>query len=163
MNIVLILEDDPSSLSVLKWVLEGEYRVRVVETPLEGVRICQSEPPDLLIADNLLKASMSGLQTASAIYADRPEMRFLIISGTPPEGWKDQDFACFEKLITKNASLDFLQKPFTKEALRGKVDGLMKGVSASSAMQTILTQAAFHRESQESWRHNLLDRQRSSE
>ena len=60
---LLILEDDATSLAVLKAVVEQNYRVTLVRTPEEAIEVCHTEPPDLLISDAGLRSAVSGLET----------------------------------------------------------------------------------------------------
>jgi DNA-binding NtrC family response regulator len=130
---IVVLEDDASSLSVLKWVLERQYQVVTTQQPEEAIRICESDSPDLLVADNVLHSPLSGIQTFYCIHQHLPKLPCLMISGTPPEGWRDLEFDCLEKLVVDNARLIFLAKPFTSEALRQAVAELMSNATQTTA------------------------------
>ena len=152
MKTVLIVEDDPTALIVLKTVLEREYRVILTQTPEDAIAVCSTEPsPDMFIADNRLRSRVSGLQTLLHIHESRPQMPLLIVSGTPPEGWPDVDFDCFVKLVS-GAAIGFLLKPFTAAALRSKVSDLVDRNSDSQEIRRLLDHAARHRQAPESWR-----------
>jgi DNA-binding NtrC family response regulator len=148
---VLILEDDRTSLTVVKTVLEREYWVITTEIPEDAVKECHVEPPDLLIADNRFRSAASGLETLLRVHEFRPQMPLLIVSGTPPEGWSDGDFECFVKLVS-GAAIGFLLKPFTAAALKCKVRDLIDRNSDSQEIRTVLEQAARHRQTPQSWR-----------
>jgi DNA-binding NtrC family response regulator len=149
---VLILEDDRTSLTVLKTVLERQYRVITTEIPEDALAVCSTEPsPDLFIAENRLRSAASGLETLLRVHESHPDIPLLIVSGTPPEGWPDGDFDCFVNLVS-GASVDFLLKPFTAAALKGKVRDLIDRKSNSQEIRTVLEQAARHRQTPESWR-----------
>ncbi len=143
MNYVLVLEDDSSSLFVLKSILETNYRVILAETPEDAIRICRTAPPDLVVSDNLLKSPLSGVQTLCQIHEVHPAVPFLINSGTPPAGWGEADFDCLAKLIT-TARLDFLQKPFTVAELRAKAANLI-GRTAVPGIQVEFAKAVAAR------------------
>ena len=151
MKTVLVLEDDPSSLSVLRWVLEEAHRVLVADSPGNAIGICEAEPLDLFVADNLLKASASGIETLCRAHELLPALPLLIVSGTSPDAWTGRDFGCFETLVN-SARFDFLHKPFTASAFRESVAALMISEWASNRMQLLLKTSANQRRLWESWR-----------
>ncbi len=152
MKTVLISEDDPTSLMVLKAVLEREYRGITTEIPEDAFVVCSTEPsPDIIIADNRLRSAPSGLETLLRVHESRPQIPLLLVSGTPPEGWSDSDFDCFVKLVS-GAAIGFLLKPFTAAVLKSKVGDLIGGNLDSQEIRTVLEQAAHHRQTPESWR-----------
>lgn len=52
---ILIIDDDPDILLMLQVLLQEEgYRVRITESGSQGERLCQEDPPALLILDLLL-------------------------------------------------------------------------------------------------------------
>lgn len=52
---ILIIEDSPTVLGILKEMLEGEgYEILVAENGEEGIRKATQEKPDLVISDTLL-------------------------------------------------------------------------------------------------------------
>ena len=152
MKTVLISEDDPTSLMVLKAVLEREYRGITTEIPQDAFVVCSTEPsPDIIIADNRLRSAPSGLETLLRVHESRPQIPLLLVSGTPPEGWSDSDFDCFVKLVS-GAAIGFLLKPFTAAVLKSKVGDLIGGNLDSQEIRTVMEQAARHRQRPESWR-----------
>ena len=144
MNAVLILEDDRWSRSVLNAILERSYRVTLTDSSEDAIRICLNEPPDLLVADNLLRSATSGVQTVCRVHELWPKLPFLIVSGTPPEGWHDDDFQCFGRLVM-SARLGYLDKPFTAAELTAKVSDLMNADWNPKGIQLLYERAAMHR------------------
>jgi DNA-binding NtrC family response regulator len=89
---VLLLEDDAISLTLYRRVLSREHRVVIAHTPTEALRLCESETPDLFIADNTLTSLVSGVRTLFDAHKRNCQMGLLVVSGTPPEGFDDRDF-----------------------------------------------------------------------
>src|SRR5439155_620808 len=108
---------------------------------------CHAEPPDLLISDVGLKSAGSGLETLLRVHEHYPQLPLLIISGTPPEGWRNSDFDCFRKLVMNGGQLGFLQKPFTAQSLRAEVDTLISGKSDPPRIRALFDEAAKYRRS----------------
>ena len=103
MKTVLIVEDDPTALIVLKTVLEREYRVITTEIPEDALAVCSIEPsPEPFSAESWLRSAVSGLETLLRVYESRPQMPLLIVLGTLPEGWSNGDF---EPLMISTAVL----------------------------------------------------------
>jgi DNA-binding NtrC family response regulator len=145
MKTVLILEDDRTSLAVLKAILESEYRIITAEVSDDAIAVCNTQrPPDLFVSDNVLRSTASGLQTSLRIHESVPLMPVLILSGTAPEGWSDRDFDCFTKLVA-GASIVFLQKPFTASQLRRTVKDLIDGNADLSETREVFEEASHYR------------------
>jgi DNA-binding NtrC family response regulator len=116
MKTVLLLEDDTISLALYKRVLGREYSLVEAATPNDALHAVGTVPVDLVIADNLLRASESGVSVLNRVHQIKPELRLLLVSGTPVEGFLEDDFNQFKRLA-ESTVFDFLQKPFTSEAL----------------------------------------------
>ena len=112
-KIVLVLDDNAFSRHAIHSTLATEYRVMLVETPEEAIRICKWVTPDLLIADSCLKAPISGIETVRRVHALKPEVPTLLVSATPREYWLDSDVEYCEALATT------AHFPSTSEAFYG--------------------------------------------
>jgi len=143
---VLLLEDDEVSLALYKRVLGRICAVLVAETPDAALRLCRTKPVDLMIADNMLNNRLSGIETIDCMHQIRPELRFLLVSGTPPEGFSESDFHLFERLV-RDEVCDFLPKPFTADVLSRKAEALLDGRWNPKETTRLLEHAAAYRES----------------
>jgi putative two-component system response regulator len=120
MQHILVVEDNPDILLVIRDLLESEgYRLTVAGNGLEGVRAFERQVPDLIISD-LMMPRLDGFGLLEAVRS-RPEgaaVPFLFLS------------ARTEAAVTTRArSLgadDYLFKPFSPEdllvAIRAKLD-----------------------------------------
>lgn len=92
---VLIVDDDPQVLRLVATVLKPlKVRVLVAPRPSDALRICESEPIDLLISD-MKMPDMDGIRLAGRVLKLYPEARVLLISGyfhSAPDGAKHTRF-----------------------------------------------------------------------
>jgi signal transduction histidine kinase len=112
---ILLLEDDITVQQLVNTMLKGAgYRVLPVSTPSEALRICAELTPhiDLLLTDMVLPES-DGASVAKQAMDLRPGLKVMFMSGYT------------EHPVLQRPSFDrsvpFLQKPFTKAQLTGKV------------------------------------------
>ena len=141
---VLVLDDDSGSLNVLHWILERSYKVLKTGSAEEAVRLCREHGRNihLIVADVILRSSMSGTEVCREVRKGCPDIPILFSSGTPIEGWPEYDFDNLRILMS--GRVNFLQKPFTPNALVSKVTNLLDGAS-SSEMQRMFGEAETFR------------------
>jgi len=78
---VLVVDDDPSALELLRLVLRDlGWSVETCEWPRAALRRLEGEPPDLLIAD-LRMPELTGLELIRAGRARHPELCCLLVTG----------------------------------------------------------------------------------
>ena len=114
MRKILVLDDQPDSLTTLRAILEHRSYGTVISAfdPSEAIRICTDGCAiDLLVCDIVLRAPMTGVEAAFAIHQSCRDLPILFTSGTSLEGLDQADFETLSRLIP--ARIDFLQKPFT--------------------------------------------------
>jgi two-component system cell cycle sensor histidine kinase/response regulator CckA len=112
---VLLVDDEPAVRRLISLVLKARgYAVIESESPADAIALCKKSAGkvDLLITD-LIMPGMNGLELATNILNDRPNVKVLSISaysdvGSPSKGFQFQDWP-------------FLQKPFTSHELATKV------------------------------------------
>lgn len=117
MGKILVVDDDPSILEVIKIILEGaNYQVIVNSRPAETIRKVEEEKPDLLLMD-IWMSGVDGTDIAKQIRADDKlsSMPIILISAK-------QDA---EKSIGKIAD-DYIEKPFDMDDLLSRVEKLLK-------------------------------------
>ncbi len=112
MKTVLILEDEPAILDLIRRVLDSAgYAPLEAMTAREAfLRFEENDAQiDLLIADVVLPVS-SGIRVALELRSLLPNLRIILTSGLPPSCWGEQDAAEFNELPSD--SVVTLQKPF---------------------------------------------------
>jgi two-component system, cell cycle sensor histidine kinase and response regulator CckA len=112
---ILVVEDDVALLEVTRRSLEEiGYAILSAGSPAEAVRISQSYPGVIhLVVTDVIMPGMSGPQLARHLYAFRPEMKILYVSGYT-------DNAIVHHGVLESG-LAFLQKPFSPLTLSRKV------------------------------------------
>jgi CheY-like chemotaxis protein len=118
---ILILEDEPSSMDLIRTVLAPLGHTILEATTAEEafVRFEESDGEiDLLVADVTLPVS-SGIRVALELRSLLPYLRIILTSGYPPQMWDEQDVAELSELPSD--SLATLQKPWLPALLRQTV------------------------------------------
>jgi two-component system, cell cycle sensor histidine kinase and response regulator CckA len=113
---VLLIEDELSVRSVVQRLLKRNgHNVVAVETGHEAIELCERKGArfDLMISD-VVMPHIDGPQLASKLQPLCPEMRVLFISGY------SEDAISTSGILA--AGIDFIQKPFSMEALIAKID-----------------------------------------
>jgi DNA-binding response OmpR family regulator len=146
MAFIMVLDDDRTSVQVLRWALESRrYSVIEVSDPEEAITACENPDLhiDLLIADVLLPL-VSGTQVALRVRQACEDAAILFISGTAVEGWPEDDLRNARALLP--GSVAFLHKPFTLEALFRKVESLLSRRDSSRDFASLLVAAELFRQ-----------------
>ena len=126
---ILVVEDDPAIRLLVEEILAGAgYNVLIAGSGPRAIELADEYEGDIhLLLTDVVLPNMGGQQIASRIALVRPETRVLFMSGYTGNMANE----C-ERLET---GVEFLQKPFTPDALCQKIAGLL---STSSAIRRIL-------------------------
>lgn len=111
---LLVVDDDPDVLNFISKSLEAEYRVLRAnngQEALEKSSDCHSEI-HLLLSDFQM-SGMTGVELATKITAQRPEIKVLLMSGFTGG------------MLVLNEGWHFLPKPFIPSQLRALIVGLV--------------------------------------
>ncbi len=113
---VLLVEDDEAIRSVTSAILRSlGYQIYAVGGGREALEFIEGERPapiDLLLTD-IVMPSMGGRELAERLLAKRPDLRVLFMSG-----YVDDPVILH---AVQEASIPFLEKPFTRDGLAKKV------------------------------------------
>ena len=126
---ILVVEDDPAIRMLVEEILTGAgYNVLVAGNGDKAVELADEHEGviDLLLTDVVL-ANMGGKEIAGRVALVRPEIRVLFMSGYTGNVANERE--------NLGPGVEFLQKPFTPEALCEKIAGLL---STSSAIRRVL-------------------------
>ena len=116
---VLVVEDDPLLQLAIPPMLELiGCEVHLAEDPHEALDMFrQEDPPYDLVLTDVVMPGMSGKELADRIHELRPSTRILLMSGYTAD--------VIERHSVFGATLAFIQKPFTREALQEKLLAVM--------------------------------------
>ncbi len=112
---VLVVEDEEIVRELVCTVLSDHgYDVLCAPNGAEGLRMSDTHPGKIaLVITDVVMPQMGGLELAREVTARRPETRVLYVSGYSEDDMNDQGILA--------ADLEFLEKPFTPQALTRKV------------------------------------------
>jgi CheY-like chemotaxis protein len=128
---VLVVDDDPAVLSMIKLVLErAGHGVVVAGDGSTGLRALESDAFDLVLLD-IFMPGMDGLETMRMVRQARPMLPIIVISGRPvtDEARQEPDFL---GMATKLGATYSLPKPFKPPALLSMVALCLKAESQGS-------------------------------
>src|SRR5260370_41846289 len=102
---LLVLEDNPSVMMVLRLMLE-QYSLIEASTAEQALRlfIDHGRKIELLVADVTLPTS-SGIQVALLLRKEIPTLRVILTSGYPVGAWSDGDSADLVRLGSTSGGL----------------------------------------------------------
>ena len=113
---VLIVDDEPLVLSLVSEIIaEGGYNVLTADNGSKGLQKSRefAGEIDLLLADFNMPGGMSGVELAASMTRERPELKVLLMSGSPSD------------MLVLDKGWHFLPKPFVASQLRALVAELV--------------------------------------
>ncbi|MBI2932721.1 MAG: response regulator [Planctomycetes bacterium] len=120
---VLLVEDESPLRKLVQQILQSRgYRVLAASEPGEALLLAERHAGtiDLLLTD-VVMPHMNGRELAERLTAQHRDMKVLYVSGYP------DDTVMLQGLV--RPGMAFLCKPFTAEALLGKIRAMLKPVS----------------------------------
>jgi PAS domain S-box-containing protein len=130
---ILLIDDDPLILSILRYILEYEqYKILDAQTGWSGVELAQEEQPDLILLDINLP-DISGFEVCSKLKNDKETVGIPIVFLTAT-GAEVNEYRGFEE-----GAVDFLRKPVNKAQLCARVTNAldMKAARQKLEQQTL--------------------------
>jgi DNA-binding NtrC family response regulator len=133
---ILVLDDDPDTCEILKYLLEKEgFRVTVQTSPTQALVLLAKQQFHILILD-LRMPEMSGIDVLNAVREKDDDLAIIILTGYP-------------SVETAVASLkggvsDYVEKPINKEKLIAVVQNVVsqKGLIKSPEEKLLATVGA---------------------
>ena len=112
---VLIVDDAPENIDVLKNVLAPFYKIKVANDGAGAVRIAYSDaPPDLILLD-VMMPGMSGHEVCRRLKANPDRRNIPVIFVTSMDGMED------ERLGLELGAVDYITKPFNPAIVEARV------------------------------------------
>jgi signal transduction histidine kinase/ActR/RegA family two-component response regulator len=110
---LLVVEDNPLvRASTCRTLAAAGYRVEEAASAEEAIRHARTAPPDLVVSDVMLPG-LNGRELADRLHAERPGLAVLLVSGYAGDA------------VHADLGDGYLQKPFTPDALLGRVRALL--------------------------------------
>jgi two-component system phosphate regulon response regulator PhoB len=130
MKTLLIVEDEPSIMDILRYTLKG-YRLIESTTVEEALRLFaqHGRHVDLLLADVTLPKS-SGLRVAFFLRAELRDLPVILTSGNPVANWSDTEHEDLERIGPDTVAI--VQKPFSPKVILKLVHELLGAASEES-------------------------------
>jgi DNA-binding NtrC family response regulator len=111
---VLIVDDEPEILAVVSALLGDAYTILTAGNGTQGLQQSRETKGSIhLLLSDFQMPGMSGVELATAMTLDRPELKVLLMSGFPGG------------MLVLNEGWHFLAKPFIASQLRALVSGLV--------------------------------------
>ncbi len=122
---ILVLEDSPESLMVLREVLnQAGFRVLEAGDGNEAIEVCRQHRRDLsLLISDVMLTGITGPATADRIRVLCPDLPILYISGHDRDELLNRGLLDREEL--HSGEVRFLQKPFTSMELKERVNAIV--------------------------------------
>jgi len=116
---LLLVEDETQVRDLTARTLKDlDYTVLAASTGEEALALARQQPGKLsLLITDVVMPNMSGRQVADALSAQQPGMRVLYLSGYT------ENTVIHHGVLDSN--VEFLAKPFTREALAQKVNDIL--------------------------------------
>ena len=111
---VLIVDDTPSNIDMLRSVLAGSYRVQAATSGRRALDIVADQPPDLILLD-VVMPDMDGYAVCRRLKSDAQTARIPVIFVTAKNEARD------EELGFSIGGADYVAKPFEPAVVRARV------------------------------------------
>jgi DNA-binding NtrC family response regulator len=112
---ILVVDDDAAILALVSGMLsDGEYNVLTASTGAKGLQQSRKFKGEIyLLLSDFQMPGMSGVDLATAMTLERPQLKVLLMSGFK------------ERMLVLNEGWHFLEKPFVSSELISLVSGLV--------------------------------------
>lgn len=111
---ILVVDDDPTILCFVSGFLDGRYNVLIAKSGIEAVQRSEEFKGEIqLLLTDFQMAGMSGIELATKLTVQRPQIKVLMMSGFP------------DGMLVLNEGWHFLPKPFIPSQLRTLVAGII--------------------------------------
>lgn len=128
---LLLVDDEPANLQLLKRVLEADYRLSFARNGMEALARAQSLLPDLIILD-VMMPDMTGHQVITELKANPATSHIPVLFCTAMD--QDDDEAHGLTL----GAVDYVTKPISPAVLRARVSTHLKLVQRGEVERTRL-------------------------
>lgn len=127
---LLIVDDEPVNIQSLYEIFRQEYEVFIATNALQGLEICDNNPPDLILLD-IVMPGMNGLEMCRQLKSNQRTQDipviFVTAYGNPEEETRGLDAG----------AVDFILKPFNCAVVRARVNTHMTMKAQSDLLRSM--------------------------
>ena len=128
---LLLVDDEPTNLRVLRTVLQEQYRLLFAKSGEEALQLVQKEQPDLILLD-VMMPGLTGFDVCARLKADALTCAIPVIFVTALKDEMDETKG-FEV-----GAVDYITKPISPAVVRARVKTHLSLVQAQELKQTRL-------------------------
>ncbi|MHB8069141.1 MAG: response regulator [Desulfobaccales bacterium] len=125
---ILVIDDEPNMLRLLKTILIGSYEVIATNNPLEVSKLLQEDSFDLVISD-LKMPLVDGIDLVDIIKKIDVDLPIIIITA-----YGTSEIA---KEAVQKGAYDFITKPFRKETILISIKRALEWKRMQGELQTL--------------------------
>lgn len=128
---ILLVDDEPANLHVLRQVLQDEYHLIFAKNGADAIRLAAREHPDLILLD-VMMPGMSGFEACAALKACEDTRRIPVIFVTALRDADDEakGFAA--------GAVDYIAKPISPAVVKARVKTHLSLVATDELRETRL-------------------------
>ena len=131
MNIILIVDDDTTSLKLAKGILDNDYRVATVNSGAMVFKYLQNNTPDLILLD-INMPEMDGFEVLDQLRV-KPEWASIPVIFLTADQDPQSEARCLE-----SGAIDFVGKPFVPVILQNRVRRVMELYSYRHQLESMV-------------------------
>jgi signal transduction histidine kinase len=131
---VLVVDDSPESLDLVKQVLGADYKVRVAISGEAGLKLARQAPPDIILLD-VLMPGMDGYEVCRQLKADPALADVPVIFITAMDEVEDE-----ERGFSVGA-VDYITKPISPPLVKARVATHLKLLHQRRQLEAALVRA----------------------
>lgn len=128
---LLVVDDEPTNLQVLRHTLQGEYRLLFAKEGYKALELAHSDRPDLILLD-IMMPGLSGYDVCTALKQDvnTSSIPVIFVSALAE--------ANNEMLGLKLGAVDYISKPYNPDIIKARVRTHLSLVQAQELRDTRL-------------------------
>ncbi len=113
-NTILVVDDEPANLRVLKQILHDDYRLIFAKSGNEALRLAEQNKPDLILLD-IMMPDMTGLEVCKTLKSQTgtAAIPVIFVTALSDETDEAQGFDI--------GAVDYITKPVSKAVVRARV------------------------------------------
>lgn len=130
-EIILIVDDEPTNLRVLKQILQHDYRLIFAKSGAEALRLAQSKKPNLILLD-IMMPDITGLEVCKQLKEMPSTRKIPVIFVTALNDHND------EAQGLEMGAVDYISKPVSAAVVKARVATHLSLVQADELKRTRL-------------------------